>query len=102
VISVVILGFLSGMLAAAGVPHFVKGITGSKHQTPFGKPSSAVVNVVWGWINFVVAVLLWHIAPMHIHPRLAFLAVAAGGLVMGVVLANSWSMHPEFNKEKSR
>jgi hypothetical protein len=46
--------FLAGLFGANGVPHFVKGITGQKHQTPFAKPSSAVVNVAWGWLNFAL------------------------------------------------
>jgi len=30
--------FLSGLLLANGVPHFVQGISGERFQSPFGKP----------------------------------------------------------------
>jgi hypothetical protein len=92
--------FLAGLVGANGIPHFVKGITGQKHQTPFGKGSSAAVNVVWGWVNFVVAGLLIYLA----HPRAnhhmlrSFGLVALGALITGVLLAIVWSKHPEHNK----
>lgn len=89
--SVLILGFIAGLLGGNGVPHFVSGISGKKHRTPFGDSSSAVINVVWGWVNFVVAVLLWHVAPMRLHPRAAFLAAAVGVLVIGLILSSAWS-----------
>ncbi len=51
--------FFAGAFLANGVPHFVQGICGNKFQTPFAKPrgvgeSSALVNVIWGWFNFIV------------------------------------------------
>lgn len=90
-VRVLIIGFVAGILAGNGVPYFVRGITGQKHQTPFGNPSSAVVNVVWGWFSLLVAVVLWHFAPMRFHPRAALLAVSLGVLVIGVLLAQTWS-----------
>lgn len=90
--------FLAGVLGANGVPHFVKGITGQKHQTPFGRPSSAIVNVVWGWVNFVVAALLIYWANVHLHLLRAFVLVAVGALAIALVLAYSWAKHSEFNK----
>ena len=55
--------FFAGALLANGVPHFVQGICGNKFQTPFASPSgvgesSAIVNVLWGFSNFVVAAAL--------------------------------------------
>lgn len=91
--SVLILGFLAGLLAANGAVHFVRGITGHKYPTPFSKPGSAVENVAWGWLNFVAAVLLWHLAPMRHHPRAAFLAVAIGLLFASVALADRGSKY---------
>lgn len=45
------------------VPHFVQGVSGSPFQSPFASPpgeglSSAMVNVVWGLTNLVIAYLL--------------------------------------------
>lgn len=97
-IGVLILNFVAGALAANGVPHFVKGITGQKHATPFGKPGTATENVVWGWLNLAAAAIVWHFAPMRVHPRAAFIAVAAGVLLVAVWRADTWARHPEHNK----
>ncbi len=83
--------FLAGVIGANGVPHFVKGISGEKFQTPFGKSSSAVVNVVWGWLNFVVAGLLLYFGNVHQHLLRAFSLVVIGALVIALVLAYTWS-----------
>ena len=90
--------FLAGCLAANGVPHFVKGVTGEKHQTPFGRPSAAWVNVVWGWLNFVVAFFLMYYSHFHRHELRAFACVAVGVLVVALGLAAAWTKHPEYNK----
>lgn len=90
-------GFLAGVIGANGLPSFVKGICGKKHQTPFGHPSSAVVNVVWGWLNFAVSALLIYYGHIHQHLLRAFACVAIGALLMSVLLAYIWSKHPEHN-----
>lgn len=90
-LSVLIVGILSGGLATYGVPHFIKGMTGEKQPTPFGKPSTASQNVIWGWLNLAIATILWHLAPMAKHPRAAFLAVTVGVLFVGLGLANNWN-----------
>ncbi len=46
-----------------GVPHFIQGISGNKFQSPFAKPpgigeSSPIVNVLWGFFNFVIGYVL--------------------------------------------
>ena len=90
--------FFAGMFGANGVPHFVKGITGQKHPTPFGRPSSAVVNVIWGWANFVVAALLIYFGHVHPHLLRSFALVSLGALVIALLLASTWSKHPDSNK----
>ena len=55
--------FVAGLFLANGVPHFVNGISGNKFQTPFAKPpgvgeSSALVNVIWGFVNFIIGYAL--------------------------------------------
>lgn len=89
---------LAGLIGANGVPHFVKGVSGQKHQTPFGQPSSSVVNAFWGWLNLVVAGGLFYYSKFHAHPLRALVLVAAGSLVTSLVLANHWAKHPEMNK----
>jgi hypothetical protein len=85
--------FFAGMLFANGVPHFVQGICGNKFQTPFATPrgigeSSAVVNVLWGFINFLAAAVLvrsFFAAPPR--PIGIVLATALGVLLMALGLA---------------
>jgi hypothetical protein len=96
-IALYVYSFLAGLIGTNGIPHFVKGITGQKHQTPFGKGSSAVVNVAWGWLNFVVALFLLHLAHPRAHELRAFACLAIGSLIMGVLSATVWTKHPEYN-----
>jgi hypothetical protein len=93
-----VFSFIAGLFGANGVPHFVKGGLGKKHQTPFGKPSSAIVNVVWGWVNFVVAMLFLYWAHVHAHRLRAFVLVASGALIISLLNAYVWSKHPEYSK----
>ena len=86
--------FFAGMFGANGVPLFVKGITGQKFVTPFGRLSSAVVNVLWGWVNFVVAGLLIYFGHVHPHLLRAFGMASLGALFLGLMMANAWSKHP--------
>lgn len=84
-----IFGLLAGLLGANGVPHFVKGITREKYNTPFGEKSSPVVNVIWGWLCFAIACVLIYYSHYHTHLLRAFAAVAIGALITGLVLAVS-------------
>lgn len=93
-----VFSFLAGLFATNGTPHFIKGVMGQKHQTPFGKSSSAVINVGWGWINLVVVVILLHFGHVRAHEYRAFVLFALGSLCMGVLLAIVWTKHPEYNK----
>jgi hypothetical protein len=83
--SVIILGLLAGALFIYGLPHLLMGAKGKDYPTPIG--DNAMMNVFWGWLSWVVAVLLWHTAPMHFHPRAAFVGVAAGVLIMGWLMS---------------
>lgn len=94
-----IYSLLAGLLLANGVPHFVAGISGKKHMTPFGRPSSATVNVIWGWLNLVIGMLLLHLAHPRAHELRSFAFVAVGALITGIFSATLWSKHPEFNKQ---
>jgi len=85
--------FIAGAFLANGVPHFVQGICGNKFQTPFASPrgvgeSSALVNVLWGWANFVIGgVLLRIFFPPLPPPPTVSAATLLGVLVMAVLLA---------------
>jgi len=87
-----LLYFLAGVLAANGIPHFIKGITGERHATPFGKRSSAAVNVVWGAINLGAAWFLWRFAGHNTgHAYRYLVAFGVGLLLMAIFLAQTGS-----------
>jgi drug/metabolite transporter superfamily protein YnfA len=85
--------FFTGAVLVNGVPHFVKGITGARHMSPFGRDSSAVVNVLWGAANFVVGALLlrWIDSATEAAAILRIVALALGGVFVAVMLAWYWS-----------
>lgn len=89
-----VLYFLAGMFAFNSLPHLIPGIIGNRHMTPFGKDSSAIVNVLWGFVNIAVAAVILNFTPNGIHlPPTAngFVALAVGGLVMSLMAANMFS-----------
>ncbi|MGC1778627.1 MAG: hypothetical protein WBB34_11815 [Xanthobacteraceae bacterium] len=85
--------FFVGVFLANGVPHFVQGVCGNKFQSPFASPpgvgeSSAIVNVIWGWINLVIAgVLVFAAFPQLPPPIGGGVAGALGALAISLVLA---------------
>ena len=85
--------FVAGIFLANGVPHFVHGISGKKFQSPFAKPpgvgeSSALVNVIWGLVNFFIGyVLIFRVGHFTFGLTTAVLMVCLGVLVMSVCLA---------------
>lgn len=95
--SVIIMGALAGVSFSFGLPHLVRGAAGKKFMTPLGQNRSAIENVLWGWVFWVVAVLLWHVAPMAAHPRAAFVATAGGVLVgaLGMAMLNPGPGHKD-------
>lgn len=94
--------FFAGVLLANGVPHFVKGVTGQRHMTPFGRSSPAVANVLWGAFNLAIGgVLLWAGLGQKA-PGLVQAAVAgAGALLTSLGLAHYWST-PDGGLPKAR
>ncbi|MEM3062925.1 MAG: hypothetical protein QW303_05215 [Nitrososphaerota archaeon] len=86
--------FLAGMFAFNSLPHLLPGICGEKHMTPFGKESSAIVNVLWGFINLGVSAIFLSLTPAGIHlPQTisGFVALLVGGLIMSLMDANLFS-----------
>jgi len=92
--------FLAGAFGINALPHMVKGITGQSHMTPFGRVSSPVINIIWAFVNVVVALYLLGMASGSgglILPWQAglagmnFWAFLAGAFANAAFLANFWS-----------
>jgi hypothetical protein len=85
-----------GAFLANAVPHYVSGMMGRSFQSPFAKPpgkglSSATVNVLWGFANFVAAYLLIaRVGNFDFHATDHVAAVGAGVLLIGVMAARSF------------
>ena len=95
-----LLDLVAGGLTANAIPHLVKGITGERHMTPFGRRSSPVVNVAWAFVNILLALLVLQLASRReifalpaagelTGPNL--LAFLVGALITAVGLALFWS-----------
>ncbi len=86
--------FLSGMFAFNSLPHLISGVIGNKHMTPFGKDSSAVLNVGWGFLNLSVSVLVLSLVTGNLQlpsfPQ-GIAAFLVGGLVLSLMAANMFS-----------
>lgn len=60
----IIISFFAGLFLANGIPHFINGISGKDFHNPslhrfFPKIPSPLFNVIWGLLNFILAVLLF-------------------------------------------
>ena len=88
--------FFGGAFLANALPHFISGLTGHPFQSPFASPpgqglSTALVNVLWGFLNLVIGYLLLlkvgHFEPRKTsHPAVA----GAGALLMAVMLSQAF------------
>ena len=81
--------FFGAAFLVNGIPHFVSGLQGKSFPTPFAKEgSSSVFNVVWGFINFVIAyLLLFKIVALNIQSPTQMIAVTLGSFLLAVYLA---------------
>ncbi len=84
--------FFAGAFMFNAVPHLVAGLQGASFQTPFANPrgigeSSALVNIIWGTANLILALILEEIFPLVIGFNAGFVAAVAGALSIGVYLA---------------
>lgn len=75
------LGFLVGILAANGVPHFVKGVV--KERYPCALGNGPLPNLLAGWAFLLAAALIFHAALPAPLPVDILCAIFAGVLAMG-------------------
>jgi hypothetical protein len=88
-----VLEFVSGLLLANGVPHFVQGVSGHRFQSPFAAPrgggeSPPLINVLWGFANLAAGfALLCVFDPYGFEEPIGWIVVGLGVLVAAVGLS---------------
>ncbi len=86
--------FFAGMFAGNAVPHFVAGTLGRPFQSPFATPpgkglSSATVNVLWGFLNGVIAyILVAQVGLFRARAASHILALGLGVLIISLSAAH--------------
>jgi hypothetical protein len=91
--------FFGGALLANGVPHFVSGVAGRAFQSPFAKPpgkglSSSTINVLWGFLNFVLAYfLVVRVGQFDVRAVDQIVSLGFGMLLMGLMLARTFGQY---------
>jgi hypothetical protein len=84
--------FFAGAFLCNCIPHLECGLRGAPFPSPFAKPrgignSPPVVNVLWGFLNFIVGLILLATHPVTVGFNPKFLALIVGALAMGILLA---------------
>lgn len=85
-------GLVAGALFANSIPHFIHGVSGSWFPAPFssylgkGVPT-AVVNVLWGCINFAVGCDLVTTSQKAHFQKLSRILTGVGFVIVSVFLA---------------
>jgi len=74
--------FLSGLFAANGVPHFVRGITHENYPCIFG--NSPIPNLLAGSASFGLAFALAYWSHAFQYPLASLISGATGILLMGL------------------
>ena len=88
--------FFSGAFLVNAVPHFVSGVCGRSFPSPFSSPpgkgkSSPLVNVLWSSLNVASGYfLVSDVGEFHLRYLPDAAALAAGGLIMAIMLAVSF------------
>jgi hypothetical protein len=88
--------FFGGLFLTNALPHFLSGVMGRPFQSPFAKPpgqglSSSTVNVLWGFLNLVVAyVLVCRVGVFDLRATDQVAVLGSGVLLMGIISARGF------------
>lgn len=83
--------FFGSAFLTNALPHFISGLMGRPFQSPFAKPpgkglSSSTVNVLWGFLNLVIAyVLLCRVGNFNLRATDQIIAAGLGVLLFGTI-----------------
>ena len=85
--------FFAGAFLCNAIPHLASGLLGQAFPSPFARPpgqglSSPVVNFLWGFLNFVIALALLSIARIELGFYTPLIAFLIGFLLLGVMMAH--------------
>jgi hypothetical protein len=89
--------FFGGAFLANALPHLGNGISGNAFQSPFATPpgvglSSALTNVLWGFLNLVIGYLLTcRVGRFDLRKNQHVLVFFGGVLLMSLMLAHSFA-----------
>ena len=85
--------FLGGAFLSNALPHLMAGVMGRPFQSPFAKPpgqglSSSTVNVLWGFVNLVLAYgLLCQVGQFDLRSIPDMVVAGAGFLLLAMFAA---------------
>jgi hypothetical protein len=85
--------FFGAAFLTNAIPHAVSGLRGEPFQSPFAKPpgkglSSSMVNVLWGFLNLVIAyLLLCRVGNFDLRATDQVIAAGLGALLSGTMIA---------------
>lgn len=87
-----IIAFVFGFFATNSLPHIIPGVHGKPFYSPFASPpakgkSSAVVNVLWGFFNIVVAYTLFVATKINLRDVAQGVGFLLGILITSLILA---------------
>ena len=88
--------FFGGAFLVNFVPHFINGISGRRFPSPFSSPpgqgeSAALVNVLWGLFNLLIAyLLLVRVGDFGVRRTSHVLIAGAGSLLMAILLSQTF------------
>ncbi len=87
----IFLAFLAGLFFFNGIPHFVKGVCGQEHMTPFRRKSSPLLNVIWAWVNWGLGSLFLAASAPPSWELIHLAGFIMGALVISISLSIFWS-----------
>ncbi|MFR9560829.1 MAG: hypothetical protein SNH45_07440 [Rikenellaceae bacterium] len=87
-----LIAFVFGFFATNSLPHIIPGIHGKSFYSPFASPptkgkSSAIVNVLWGFVNVVVAYILFVTTDINLRNYVEGTGFLLGVLITSLILA---------------